>query len=160
MSPADRLRQSVRAAVPHLLALEDPEGRPAPQAWAPAETIGHLIDSAVNNHGRFVRAAGGGGLTFERYDQEGWVEAGRYRDADWADLVSLWRLYNEQLARVIDGIPDSILNQPHRDHSISKLYGPADLAPDAPATLRMLVEDYVDHLRHHLAIIDPVLIHV
>ena len=144
--------------MPHLLDLGDASERPAPQAWSPAETIGHLIDSAVNNHGRFVRAVGGGGLTFEGYDQEGWVEAGRYRDADWTDLVMLWQLYNEQLAHVIDGISDDLLDEPHADHSIRQLYGSTSLVPGAPATLRTLVEDYTDHLRHHLVIIDPALI--
>ena len=157
MSPADRLRQSVRTAVPRLLALDAHDQRPAPQAWAPAETIGHLVDSAANNHGRFVRAAGGGGMVFEGYDQEGWVQAGRYRHADWRDLVSLWDLYNRQLALVIDGIPDSVLDRPHADHSLDRTAWQR-VPGDQPATLRALVEDYVDHLRHHLEIIDPTLV--
>ena len=30
--------------------------RPQPGKWCPREIIGHLIDSASNNHQRFVRA--------------------------------------------------------------------------------------------------------
>ena len=31
--------------------------RPRPGGWSAREIVGHLIDSASNNHGRFVRAA-------------------------------------------------------------------------------------------------------
>jgi hypothetical protein len=33
------------------------EERPAPERWTKKEVVGHLIDSASNNHQRFVRAS-------------------------------------------------------------------------------------------------------
>ena len=53
--------------------------------WSRKQVLGHLIDSASNNHQRFVRAALRGSLDFPGYDQDGFVrvqavekEAGRY----------------------------------------------------------------------------------
>ena len=158
MTPADRLRRSVDHAAPRLLALDAPGRRPGPQRWAPAETVGHLVDSAANNHGRFVRAGCGGGLSFDGYDQDGWVEAGRYRGADWPDLVTLWALYNRQLARVLDGVPAAVLDRPYREHSIARLHGLMALDNAEVLTLRAQADSYVDHLRRHLAIIDPALV--
>lgn len=89
MPPSDRLRVAVDHAEPVLLTRSDPFAPSAPGAWSPAETLGHLLDSATNNYARIVRAAAGGGLVFDRYDQDEWVRAGRYSEADWPDLVAL-----------------------------------------------------------------------
>jgi hypothetical protein len=47
-------RQTVDQAVDRLLAFSDDEAawRPAPGKWLRKEIVGHLIDSASNNHGR------------------------------------------------------------------------------------------------------------
>ena len=58
MSAAARLAEAVERATPRLLALSDAAAS-TPRAagkWSPKQVIGHLIDSASNNHGRFVRA--------------------------------------------------------------------------------------------------------
>jgi len=47
--------------------------KPAPEQWSPGEIIGHLIDSASNNHQRFVRAQFQDNLVFSGYDQNAWV---------------------------------------------------------------------------------------
>jgi hypothetical protein len=47
----DTASASLRALSPERAAV-----RPAPGKWSPKEIVGHLIDSASNNHGRFVRA--------------------------------------------------------------------------------------------------------
>jgi hypothetical protein len=46
--------------------------RPAPGSWCPKEILGHLVDSASNNHQRFVRAALAGEVCFPGYVQDGW----------------------------------------------------------------------------------------
>lgn len=55
---ASRLRLLVDRNVPRLLSLDEAttSARPAPGKWSPREILGHLIDSASNNHQRFVRA--------------------------------------------------------------------------------------------------------
>src|SRR5574337_627436 len=46
--------------------------------WSAKQVLGHLIDSAANNHQRFVRAQAIDHLVFEGYDQEQWVRAQHY----------------------------------------------------------------------------------
>lgn len=153
MTAADRLRATLAHAEPRLLAIEAPATRPAPEAWSPQEVVGHLVDSAVVNYARVVRGALGAPLVFEGYDQDAWVEAGRYARADWPALVGLWRGLNEQIARVADGIAPEALGREHADHSLDRIAWRV-VPPDEPVTLHILLDDYVDHLRHHLRAID------
>jgi hypothetical protein len=50
--------QTVDAALVELRSIAEAEAaRPlAPGKWSPKQVLGHLIDSAANNHQRFVRA--------------------------------------------------------------------------------------------------------
>jgi len=52
------LREAVERATPILQRMTEEQSRrpPRPGKWCPREVIGHLIDSASNNHQRFVRA--------------------------------------------------------------------------------------------------------
>ena len=94
---------------------------------------------------------------FDGYDQERWVAAGRHADADWPDLVALWRLYNGLIARVLEAVPPDALDRPHAEHSLDRMAW-RRVPRGQPATLRYLADDYVGHLRHHLAIIGPALV--
>ncbi len=139
-SIADRLIETVDAAMAWLAPLAEPavRHRPGPDRWSIAEVIGHLVDSACNNHHRFIRAQEADELVFPKYDQNSWVAKAGYYESDWQTLVSLWRLYNHHLAQVIRHIPDDQLP------TVCKI-GPYD-----PCTLEFLVTDYLDHLRHHV----------
>jgi hypothetical protein len=57
-SIAQALIASVDGAVPILRAMNESRAREPRAAgkWTPKQIIGHLIDSAANNHQRFVRA--------------------------------------------------------------------------------------------------------
>ena len=117
--------------------------------WSAKQVLGHLIDSAVNNHQRFVRAQFSDDLVFDGYQQEEWIRVQRYDEAAWADLINLWRAYNLHLAHVIEHIPDDALTRQRAAHSLDTIAwrpGPAD----QPATLLYLVKDYLAHLREHL----------
>lgn len=72
---ASELTRLVDSAEARLLAIsEDDSGTPIrPSGWSRKQLVGHLIDSASNNHQRFVRAALEGSLEFPGYDQEGCV---------------------------------------------------------------------------------------
>lgn len=123
--------------------------RPAPDKWSPREIIGHLIDSASNNHQRFVRAAFQDDLVFLGYDQDKWVALQRYQDAPWGDLVTLWASFNQHLVRVMAAIPADVRRREHRRHNLDRLaFRP--VAAGSPATLEYFMEDYVLHLQHHL----------
>jgi DinB superfamily len=137
---AGELLSVVESASESLRRIGDPEAslKSAPDSWSKKEILGHLVDSAVNNHHRFVRAQQVEELTFPAYAQEHWVSSQGYAERPWPELVDLWRLYNHHLAHVISQIP------------AEKLAVMCVIGADKPVSLGYLVEDYVVHLRHHL----------
>jgi hypothetical protein len=151
-----RLRALVERAAPALLALDDTAvtERPSPERWSPKEILGHLVDSAANNHQRFVRAQEQDDLVFPGYEQDAWVRAQRYSEAEWPSLVTLWWMYNTHLARVMADIPDAVRFRPHTRHNLDEI-GWRPFPSGEPATLDDLMRDYDAHLRHHLAQILP-----
>ena len=106
-----RLLSLVEEAEPRLRQISELEStKPTLSGgWSRKEVIGHLIDSASNNHQRFVRAALQTSLDFPAYDQVGNVRLQAFQEADWFLLVSLWAAYNRYLAHVIAHLPDSKL---------------------------------------------------
>jgi DinB superfamily len=153
MSTAEaELREVVASVTPRLLRLSEADASrpPAPGKWSPKEVIGHLIDSASNNHQRFVRAGFTEDLVFPGYQQEKWVEAQRYASAPWAELVGLWSGFNQHLARVIEATPLDVRQKPRARHNLHELAW-TPVPPDQPATLEYFMRDYVAHLRHHIA---------
>lgn len=150
-APALRLASTVAAAEPRLrdISAESASVRPAPGRWSPQEIVGHLVDSASNNHQRFVRATWQPNLIFSGYAQDGWVELQRYQEADWLDLVTLWASFNRHLARVMAEVPDAVRNTVHTEHNLHDVAFRAPITPEQ-ATLAYFMADYVDHLEHHL----------
>jgi hypothetical protein len=135
-----RLREVMNDAATRLMVLPESEvhARSAPSKWSKAELLGHLIDSAANNHQRFVRAQRTAELTLPGYEQEFWVSAQGYADAPWPDLVTLWRAYNLHLARAVERIPADCAAHV------------CVIGANEPVTLEYLVVDYLNHLEHHL----------
>ena len=129
----------VTLAVPRLAAFsEDTAGRkPAPGKWSKKEILGHLIDSAANNHQRFVRLQLDGEVSLPGYEQDAWVRVGRYQQAPWAEIVALWAAYNRHLATIVETLDPAALG--HVWH-----------AAGGDVTLEFLVGDYVEHMKHHL----------
>jgi hypothetical protein len=123
--------------------------RPARDKWSAKEIIGHLIDSAANNHRRFVEAQLKEVLIFPGYAQDQWVARQHYADVPWRALLSLWTGYNEQLIRVVRAIPGPTMHRPRFAHNLDEI-GWRPLPRSQPATLAYLIEDYVGHLEHHL----------
>jgi len=145
------LLQIVERATPELLALGDEASarRPAPGKWSPREIVGHLIDSASNNHQRFVRAVWQDDLMFTGYAQDAWVDAQRYQEAPWPELVQLWGHFNRHLARVMTVLPADVRTRRHARHNLHQLAW-QPLAENEPATLDYFMRDYVRHLEHHV----------
>ena len=137
---ATELRQTVEAAGVKLLSMDEAAAaRPlAPGKWSAKQVLGHLIDSAANNHHRFVRAQAMSPLEFPAYEQDHWVSCQQYTDRRWSELVRLWHEYNQHLAHVISRLPES------RREVACKI------GTDAPVTLGFLANDYLVHLEHHL----------
>ncbi|HZS25613.1 MAG TPA: DinB family protein [Candidatus Angelobacter sp.] len=137
---ASDLGRTVAQAKPLLMKLDnaDTSARPSENKWAKKEILGHLLDSASNNHQRFVRAAQQGSLTFPGYDQNFLVDLQRFADVDWNFLVDFWAAYNRFLAHVINNL----------SVDFAKII--CNIGNNKPATLEWIASDYVAHLKHHL----------
>jgi len=107
--------------------------------WSGKEVLGHLIDSALDNHQRFVRAALDGAYEGPDYEPYGWVNLHGYGELSWRVLLEQWRSQNELLARVVGRIPDASLNARCR------------VGEAPPVTLAFLIEDYLRHMNGHVA---------
>lgn len=104
--------------------------------WSKKEILGHLIDSATNNHQRFVRAQ------FETnpeivYDQTNWNTFSFYQQMDSRNLIKFWLTYNQHLIRLIENMPKESLSR-------------TCLIAGNFLSLQFLIDDYVVHLEHHL----------
>ena len=142
---AEELLQVVRLSAADLrgIAPDAAMERPALGKWSRKEILGHLVDSASNNHQRFVRAQEGAEMRGPGYAQDHWVAAQEYQGRDWQELIALWEAYNLHLAHVIRAIP------------APRLATPCIIADREPVTLLYVVQDYLDHLKHHLRQIFP-----
>ena len=114
--------------------------KPNPEKWSQKEILGHLIDSAHTNLRRFMEIPQHPGVRL-RYDQDHWVAASGYQQWPTADVITLWRLMNLQIASVAERLSPEDLNQE------------GDSGKDAPSleTVAWLLEDYLRHMKHHLA---------
>ena len=112
--------------------------RPAAGKWCRREILGHLLDSALNNHQRFVRAQLADSLDIGGYAQDDWVRVQGYAETDWGALVTLWEGMNRRLAEVMARIPAASLPTPIR------------IGGKPAVTLEFVVADYLRHVEHHL----------
>ena len=133
------LQKTIDTELPRLQAITEKEAElKAPAAWSRKEELGHLIDSASNNHLRFVRAALEPEFHGPSYNQNGSVMLHGYQELSWSDLLEFWRRYNDLLTRVVARIPED------------KLQTRCRVGDSATVTLQFLIEDYVAHMQHHL----------
>ncbi len=148
---SELLSRAVALATPALLRLTEADTRSArkPGAWTPRQVLGHLIDSACNNHARFVRAQLQDGLICQGYDQEAWVAVQQYADAPWGELVTLWSSYNRHLARMVAAIPAEVLTRPRVEHNLDEVAW-RRVPRNQAVTLEYFVRDYIGHLENHL----------
>lgn len=146
------LRQTIDRARPFLESMSDEisSRRSAPRKWSPREIVGHLIDSASNNHQRFVRAQLSDGLEFQGYDQDAWVSVQQYQNAAWKDLVALWFYFNLHIARVMESAANDERVRPRARHNLDEIAWKT-VPRNQPTTLDYFMRDYVGHLKHHLA---------
>ncbi len=107
--------------------------------WSKKEILGHLIDSANINLQRFVRC------TYEEkfklmYEQVEYVKVQQYQNVPIEDLITLWRLLNQQLVRVLKNYPEN------RREAVCDT-GKNEIQLH---TVEFLAKDYLAHLIHHL----------
>ena len=149
-------KRTIDTASPQLLKLSEAEAeRPrAEEHWSSKQILGHLIDSAANNHARFVLGQLKDDLLFPGYDQDGWVKTNHYQEAGWPQLVDLWRSYNLHLVHLMAHADKNKMSTPCTLHTLQEIAFKA--VPQSEAvTLEYLMQDYVAHLKHHLNQILP-----
>jgi len=134
------LKETIEREFPSLRALDEeratiPRG---PGKWSPKEELGHLVDSATNNHIRFVCGAIQPEYRGASYAQEDWVRLHGYRDLPWNTIVNFWFQYNQLLAALVANIPDD------------RLGTKCLIAAGPEVTLGFVIEDYILHMQHHI----------
>ncbi len=112
--------------------------KPSPEQWSKKEELGHLIDSALNNHRRVVLAQLEDSPALAGYDGEGWVAVNGYWNRAWTGLIELWTSFNNHLLAAAEAAPASTWAR-------TCTIGGSD-----PVTLRFVIDDYVDHMAGHL----------
>ena len=138
----------------HAVSEEESMVSPGPGKWCRKEILGHLIDSALNNHRRFVTAIFQGDLIFDGYDQERWVDVQNYNTRSWKSLVLLWKEMNIHLLHVINQIPERVMRHEHGTHNLDRIAW-KQIPNGEPATLEYFIKDYLGHMKHHLNQIIP-----
>lgn len=152
----DRLATDIKSTVEQAcnrftsLTAEIIEMRSDPGAWSVKEIMGHLIDSASNNHQRFVRLQIADNLSFPDYSQDNstWIAIQKYQQAPWNELLSMWRFYNLHLARIIRAVNSDCVENVW---IVNK---------DTAVSLGDLMTDYLRHLKDHLQQIEQNLTHL
>jgi hypothetical protein len=137
---AHQLRSIIATVEPQLSRMnhDDMGFKPDPHEWSKKEILGHLIDSAANNHQRFVRAVNKVAAQFPTYDQNEWVRIQRYNERPWPSLIALWSVYNKHLSHVIECIPEDAESSP------------CNIGKEEPVPLNFVIKDYLRHLQQHL----------
>jgi len=111
--------------------------KPAPNKWSKKEILGHLIDSAANNHQRFVR------VQFQDaplivYDQDNWNKFSYHQQIHGKQVISFWTEHNKYLVQILKNIPAEALSRE------------CNWGKEKNVTLEYVINDYVVHLEYHL----------
>lgn len=142
---SDQLKKEVIKTRSKYFTLDKDEksAKPVQNKWSKKEILGHLIDSARINLQRFTEIIASGSIyTLKSYDQNHLVRTLRYQDMDDFELLTLWQLLNNRIATVW-----SNTDVGHLEKQL--------ISDGKPYTLDWLINDYLDHLRHHLGQIFP-----
>ena len=103
------------------------------------QILGHLIDSAANNHQRMIRLQYNERLNFPDYQQDNdlWIALQDYQNADWNIIIQLWKYYNLHMIQVIKSVDQSKLNNSWQSFE------------DITVTLQQMIEGYLGHIDLH-----------
>lgn len=134
-----RLEFLIKTIPSKLESIGEPEfsEKSSPAKWSKKEIIGHLIDSATNNHHRIIRAQIEHIPTIT-YDQNKWNELNGYQHQNGHQIIALWTAYNQHILQVIKSL------------SVEQLTLKVNTGGGLSVTLEYLIDDYVNHLEHHL----------
>jgi len=123
--------------------------RPAPEKWCINEILGHLIDSAINNHRRFVIMQIQNNLVFDGYDQDKWVELQNYIIKDLKTLIETWELLNLNIISTLLEVNPDFWKKSFTEHSLNQIAW-KDFPEKDPVKVSDFIQDYFEHMVHHL----------
>lgn len=105
------------------------------------QILGHLVDSASNNHQRMVRLQYCPELLFPDYQQDNdlWIALQDYQHSDWYNLVQLWKYYNLHMVHLIQSVDETKLDNTWQNFE------------NRTVTLRQMIEYYPAHMELHVA---------
>jgi hypothetical protein len=108
------------------------------EKWTLKEMVSHLIDSASNNHQRFIRMHLETELIFPAYDAEEGKKLSNVSDHYFIPLINLWKEYKFYLLHIIKSIGENKLG------NIWEING-------KQLTLKFIIEDYFGrHMSWHI----------
>ena len=150
------LKEILKSGYGHMLSIAESTWtqKPSPDKWSKKEILGHLLDSAHNNHRRFVLASLQDNLIFDGYDQGKWVLVNDYQSWDTLLLLNCWNQANLNIAEIINNSDNTIITRDHIDHNFDKICMNR-IRADQSTSLNYLIWDYIFHLEHHLSQIIP-----
>ena len=119
--------------------------KPKPVQWSKKEILGHLIDSARYNLRRITEIhIKPKPYQIIDYEQDELVVVNDYQRAETKDLVMLWVGLNRQIIHII------------RELNEKTVQVQAKLPNQKTTSLLFLINDYLEHLEHHIKqIIEP-----
>ena len=157
----DDINEVMKREIPLLLSLSEEQVnvRRNSQNRTVKMLVGHLIDSASNNHQRMVRLQYAprcghsmpntemGMLVFPDYTQDNdlWIQLQDYQHEDWQQLVTLLNLSTRHICHVIRSVDETKLNNFWIDYEGCRV------------TLDAMIRGYVKHLNLHFGQIHELL---
>ena len=148
------MNEGMKHEIPMLLSLTDEQVsvKRNRQNRTAKMLVGHLIDSASNNHQRMVRLQYAprcghsmpntemGMLVFPDYTQDNdlWIALQDYQHEDWHTLVMLLKYYNEHICHLIRSVDETKLDNYWIDYEGNRV------------TLAAMIRGYIGHLNLHI----------
>ena len=108
-----------------------------PDKWSAKQELGHLLDSAIVNHYRWVRVLSEDNPTLPGYNGPYWVSVHTYQQRNWTDLIDTWQRLNQHMLMLAEGISASGWQRPA-------------IFDGKLSTLEFMLNDYIHHAADHL----------
>jgi uncharacterized damage-inducible protein DinB len=136
-SDAGKLRESIAGLSPAQL-----KAFPVPGTWSIQQIVLHLMDSDLIGADRMKRVAVENRPTLIGYDETAFANGLSYHELDPQKACDVFELNRQLTAKALRRVPESAFARigQHNEHG--------------EMTLAELVQNYVDHLRHHLKFIE------
>lgn len=148
----DTLTSIIERTASQLTGVSDAElsHKDRPDKWSKKEILGHLIDSAINNHRRFKQFLHQEHLVFDGYNQDNEVVMNDYQNRPLQEIIALWSGMNQQIIQILKAIPDERFTKRYTQHNYHRI-GFKRVPETEASSIQYLIQDYLGHMEHHLA---------